>query len=67
MLNEMEIISWCYTIYLILGEYHIIEQHLQHIGRGSQSIVKFCHPEELVLACAIFAKVILVLNDFYSL
>lgn len=54
MLNEMEIIAWCYTIYLILNRYDEIEAA---IGQGQINTVKFINPEELVLACAIFSKV----------
>lgn len=47
MLNEIEIIAWCFTIYKILNEYDSL---------GTQ-LVKFNDPEELVIACAIFSKV----------
>ena len=51
MLNELEIIAWCYAIYLMLT-YDLIHEFL-----GDQSKLKFRNPDELVLACAIFAKV----------
>ncbi len=51
MLNELEIIAWCYTIYLMLT-YNLIDEVV-----GKDSIVKFRNPDELVIACAIFAKV----------
>ena len=51
MFNELEIIAWCYTIYLLLT-YDPIGREL-----GKDSILKFRHPDELVLASAIFAKV----------
>ena len=47
MLNEIEIIAWCFTIYKILNEYETV---------GTDK-VKFNDPEELVIACAIFSKV----------
>jgi len=52
MLNELEIITWCYGIYLLL-EYSLIKENY-----GKESVLKFSNPEELVLACSIFAKVI---------
>lgn len=51
MLNELEIIAWCYTIYLLLT-YDDINKKL-----GESSIVKFRCQDELVIASAIFAKV----------
>lgn len=56
MLNEMEIISWCYNIYLILSQYDTIESHVTE-----KNMLKFNNPEELVIACALFAK--FVTND----
>lgn len=56
MFNELEIIAWCYTIYLLLT--------YEEIGKKFQkdSILKFRHPDELVLASAIFAKVSFAAN-----
>lgn len=54
MLNEIEIISWCFILYTILSNYQAVEAH---IGDAASNIVKFNNPEELVIACAIFAKV----------
>ena len=51
MLNELEIIAWCYTIYLLLT-YDEIDAQLK-----TNSLVKFRHPDELVISSAIFAKV----------
>jgi len=51
MLNELEIIAWCYAIYLLLTYDLIYKQY------GEESNLKFCSSDELVLACAIFAKV----------
>jgi hypothetical protein len=51
MLNELEIITWCYGIYLLL-DYELIEE-----SWGENSILKFSTPDELVLSCSIFAKV----------
>lgn len=56
MLNEMEIISWCYNLYLILSNYDSIEEKL-----GKDNLIKFVGPDELVIACALFAK--FVCND----
>lgn len=53
MLNELEIITWCYAIYLLL-EYSLIYENY-----GQDSILKFSTPDELVLGCGIFAKVII--------
>jgi len=50
MLNELEIITWCYAIYLLL-DHRLISQEL-----GEESILKFASSEELVLTCGIFAK-----------
>ena len=52
MLNELEIIAWCFTLYTILHEYAEVQQML-----GRENIIKFNSSEELVIACAIFAKV----------
>jgi hypothetical protein len=57
MFNEMEIISWCYNIYLILSNYQLIERTLG----GPENIIKFISSDELVIACALFAK--FVTND----
>ena len=51
MLNELEIITWCYAIYLLL-DYGLIDEYV-----GDQSLLKFSTPDELVVACSIFAKV----------
>jgi len=56
MLNELEIIAWCYTIYLILT-YDVIKETIKNYG-----IIRFCNQDELVIACAIFAKVTLSLS-----
>eukprot|EP00347_Sterkiella_histriomuscorum_P003130 403365476 len=50
MLNELEIITWCYGIYLLL-DYELIDEL-----NGNESILKFSTPDELVLSCSIFAK-----------
>jgi len=47
MLNELEIIAWCFCIYKILKDFQSLET----------AKVKFNNPEELVIACAIFSKV----------
>jgi hypothetical protein len=55
MFNELEIITWCFTIYLLLN-YTDVEQYFRDNGKlGGE--VKFCNRDELVLAAAIFAKV----------
>ena len=51
MFNELEIITWCYAIYLLL-DYDLLDREL-----GNKSELKFLSSEELVLSCAIFAKV----------
>lgn len=56
MLNEMEIISWCYNLYLILSSYKSISDKI-----GDGNYVKFNCSDELVIACALFAK--FVCND----
>jgi hypothetical protein len=53
MMNELEIIAWCYTIYLML-HYQLISSE---VTKDNLHLIKFCHPDELVIACAIFAKV----------
>lgn len=53
MLNELEIIAWCFTLYLILHEYQTVEQG---IPINLKNLIKFTSSEELVIACAIFAK-----------
>ncbi len=53
MLNELEIIAWCFTLYLILHEYQTVEQG---IPINLKNLIKFISSEELVIACAIFAK-----------
>jgi hypothetical protein len=53
MMNELEIIAWCYTIYLML-HYELISSD---VPKEKIHLIKFCHPDELVIACAIFAKV----------
>ena len=50
MFNELEIISWCYTMYLLLT-YDEIKYHLEKDGK-SHSEVKYCNRDELVLAAA---------------
>jgi hypothetical protein len=50
MFNELEIIAWRYAIFLTLT-YKLIDENVEG------SIIKFRNPDELVLACAIFAKV----------
>jgi hypothetical protein len=50
-LNELEIIAWCYAIYLLLT-YELIGNKY-----GNETPLKFCSSYELVLACAIFSKV----------
>lgn len=62
MFNELEIISWCYTMYLLLT-YDEIKYHLEKDGK-SHSEVKYCNRDELVLAAAIFAKVKYKFNNF---
>lgn len=51
MLNELEIIAWCYTMYLLLTYDHIEER----LTKAND--IKFCSQDELVLAAAIWAKV----------
>ena len=46
MLNELEVIVWCYTIYVLMTC-----EEIRH------SNTKFSNEGELVLATAIFAKV----------
>ena len=69
MLNELEIISWCYTMYLLMT-YDDIKYHLEKNNKAEFE-VKFNNRDELVLAAAIFAKVSLppshTLNDQYLL
>ena len=47
MMNELEIIVWCFTIYCLMT--------LEELR--DQDIVKYANQDELVLATAIFAKV----------
>lgn len=54
MLNELEIITWCYGIYLML-DYKLVKSDY-----GPHSKLKFKSAEELVLACSLFAKVLLI-------
>ena len=50
-LNELEIIAWCYTIYLLL-DYDLIAKNYQN-----NSLLKYQNSDELVLASCLFAKV----------
>ena len=54
MLNELEIIAWCFILYLILHEYKEVAMHVDQYGKN---LIKFNSSDELVIACAIFAKV----------
>jgi hypothetical protein len=54
-LNELEIIVWCYTIYLLLIDENTFGDIRENKG-GMEPSIMFCHPDELVLASAIFAK-----------
>lgn len=53
MLNELEIISWCFTLYMILHEYHMVSHSIPYT---QPNLIKFISSDELVIACAIFAK-----------
>ena len=57
MLNEFEIAVWCYALYIILNEYNLIKD-----VAGVDNLIKFKSSEELVISCAIFAKV--SINNF---
>ena len=59
MLNELEIIVWCYTIYLLLVDENTYDDITAHIQQ--EPSLKFCHPDELVLASALFSKVIYII------
>ena len=53
MLNELEIIAWCFTLYLMLHEYELVAGR---VPMNVENLVKFNSSDELVIACAIFAK-----------
>jgi hypothetical protein len=53
MLNELEIIAWCFTLYLMLHEYELVSAT---VPMNVENLVKFNCSDELVIACAIFAK-----------
>lgn len=64
MFNELEIISWCYTMYLLMT-YEEIKEHLEKEPKPIGE-VKYCNRDELVLAAAIFAKVIYINQSLSS-
>ena len=47
MLNELEIITWCYTLYRLMTDLEI----------KASNYIRFNNQDELVLATAILAKV----------
>lgn len=49
MMNELEVIVWCYTIYILMT-FDSIKYMMN---------VKFCNQDELVLTTAILAKVLI--------
>jgi hypothetical protein len=55
MLNELEIIAWCFTLFLMMHEYELVSSS---IPMNVENLVKFNCSDELVIACAIFAKFI---------
>ena len=56
MLNEFELVVWCFALYTILNQYQTIEDLIRD-SEYKVNLIKFTSSEELVLACAIFAKV----------
>ena len=58
-LNEIEILSWCYGVYLFLVEDASFFQQLRSvIGDNAKIVLKFQSAEEMLLSCAIFAKMV---------
>lgn len=60
--NEIEILTWSFGVYLFLIEDRIFFKKLKDkIGYSSQIYLKFRRADELVVSCAIFAK---ILNNY---
>ena len=55
MLNEFELVIWCFSLYTILNQYQMIEDLVKDDGY-KENLIKFASSEELVISCAIFAK-----------
>jgi len=57
--NEIEIQTWCFSVYLLLIEDRIFFRLLKgKIGWDKTIHLKFRRADELVLSCAIFAKIL---------
>jgi hypothetical protein len=54
MMNELEVIVWCYTIYVLMTS-----EAIRNLN------TKFNNEGELVLATAIFAKVRFLLQSYF--
>jgi hypothetical protein len=56
--NEIEIHTWCFGVYLFLIEDRIFYRLLrEHIGSKEKIFLKFKRVDEMVISCAIFAKI----------
>lgn len=57
--NEIEILTWCFGVYLFLIEDKIFfRQLITRIKPGEKVYLKWRRADELVISCAIFAKVL---------
>ena len=60
--NEIEILSWCYGVYLLLVLDKVFFKMLRRLWQ-KETHIQFRRLDELVVSCAIFAK---ILNNLES-
>lgn len=58
-MNECEILTWCFAVYLLISEdtsfFRIIKSQIEN---GGKIILKFQTIQQMVIATAIFAKMV---------